>query len=804
MTYEIITDIKDLKHVAADIREYGKLFNGSRYKLAVDKETQFTHERHREFLSQYETKMAIPQCYQTDNGNWEGIPRLIQIGLDPTKIDRQYVIDTQPIFDGEEYWLNKEFVKEYHENFKDILENEAIWIGQTAKYDLAFSALQFGIFPTKIRCTQLMAILRNNGDNLLQDNSEAEYRLDCLYDRYIPQSVFIQLTGKTAKEYHKFKKDNQTFDWAGQLGEEQYIYASDDVKLIFYVYKYLIDDIQAFCKKYPKSGLAKTINLEGEFTLETALMQSIGMGMNADYQKNELVSYLQVKAYEQEEKLVRQPECWLEYSKEFSPKKNPHTKSLCHFVFTDKDALLKRVPEVVTNGSGDNLAKVLTGLGFELPKTEKGKDSVAGETLRELYWKAEKGRARDILGMVNQYRKANSFLSKNGENQLKFIHSDGRVHPTYWQMAAETARLAATKPAVMTIPKQDKMFDDPLLDASGNPIKDEKGKIKTKDAFYLFGTAYEAREGYLIIDGDFSNEEVRVIGEKTGDKEIIRAFTAYDPVKKKVGLDLHQITADNLGVDRQTGKLFFLSSMYGAYEKTIMENLYDKSGGLIDLEYNVVKELRKKHFELYYGLKEAIDECARYVEKQLEPFDSLVEFRNRKPLLVGFTDVFGAHRLWCLNQKQERNAHRIVREGLNDFYHKNKKVQRKDKDGIPLFNEYGEPVMSTMRNEWNNTKSGIIREIFNYYIQAECSYILKTAVIDINRRFRAEGFDPLTEGVILTCHDEIATEVKEAHVDKAREIQEYCMLSALNLVLKKIPAEVSIGIGRNLYEASPK
>jgi DNA polymerase I-like protein with 3'-5' exonuclease and polymerase domains len=779
-----ITNTKELDDVYEDLHEYKKLFfddkaTKGKARIALDKETKFTDICYKEHMEYYTDRGdAIPQCYRTSDDDWEGVPRLIQIGMDPVdkKVDRQYLIDTDYIT-----------AEQFTSRFKDFLENQSIIIGQNIKYDLSFLCLQYGIFPKEIRCTQLISILRNNGDNFLNDNSQVLHRLDALYARYIPLDVFIRLTGMTHKEYHKFKKENQLSDWSVKhLDPNQLKYAAQDVELIFYLFHYMMKDCQEFVKRNPKSQLAKNIKKESDFTLEAALMQSVGIGYDSDYQKNYVVPYLEKKLESAENELTKYPELWLEYSELRCPKKNPHTISLSHFIFTDKKDLLKKPPRITKVYSRDNLADVLmNSLGFELPKTAKGGDSVKDEVISDLFWKAEDGsRQKEILKSILNYNKAHTFLSKNGENQLKFVHSDGRCHPQYKQHAAETARLAAVKPAVMTIPKHDKLWRDPILDDLGRPVLDKKGNAKLMNAFYLFGRAYVSRDGYIIIDGDFSNEEVRVIGEYTGDREIIRAFQKE--------LDLHQITADNLGVDRNTGKLFFLASMYGAYERRIRESIYDGSDGDIELPLEVVRDLRIKHFEHYSGLKAAIDECEAYVLKVMDPYPSLTSFTNRRPLITEITKYFGAHRMWCLNQNQERWAHKIKDEGRYDFLHRSHKILNEDTG-----------KESTWNNEWNKTVRAIVRELFNYRIQTECSYILKSAVVNINRRFRAEGFDPLTEGVILTCHDEIATEVKEKHAQKAREIQEYCMLEALSLVLNKVPAKVEIGMGCNLYEAHP-
>lgn len=785
MNHLYITDPNLLDDVIEDLYEYKKLFIGDkstkeRARVFFDKETKFTDPSYKELMELYTDRGdAIPQAYLAEDGSWEGVPRLIQIGTDPVdkKIDRQYILDMD--------YIRPDI---FNLKFKKFLEEDAVLVGQNIKYDLSFLTLQYGIFPQETRCTQLIAMLRNNGDNLLQDNSMALYRLDALYERYIPEDVFIKITGMSFKEFHKFKKENQVSDWSiNPLTERQLTYSAGDVEVIAYLYHYLMKDCQEFAKKYPKSKLARNIKIECDFTLEAALMQSLGMGYDSDYQKNYVVSYLTKKLEEAESELVLIPEMWIESESAIKcPKTNPHTIPFSHFCFTDKSGLLKKKIEVERNNSSTNLARVIIeNLGFELPKTEKGGDSVKGEVLRELYWKSPAGRSREILGRILNFRKADSFLSKNGENQLKFVHTSGRCHPQFKQLAAETARLAATKPAVMTIPKHDKLWKDPVLDGNGKPVLDKKGNQRLIDAWYLFGPSYISREGYIIIDGDWSNEEVRVIGEYTGDREIITAFQRDD--------DLHQLTADNIGVDRFTGKLFFLSSMYGAYERRIMENIYDLSGGEVELGYEQTKAYRAKHFEKYSGLKAAIDECADYVEKALKPYPSLTHFTNRKPLMVEITKNFGAHRLWCLTAEQERRAYRIKTTGIYDWMHRDHKVINEDTGRE-----------STWNNEYNKTKNRIIRELFNYRIQTECSYVLKTCIIDINRRFRKEGFDPVTEGVIMSCHDEVATEVKEKHFDKAKEIQEYCMITALEQVLKRVPAKVELGWGYSLYEASPK
>lgn len=733
-SYNYVTSVEELELVIADLKEYKKAFPNKRMRLALDLETYWTDDMYK---VDYE---VAPLCIRTLD-DWEGRVRIIALGLDPELSNKQYLIDAREI--------GQENVTKY---LKEVLEKDAVLIGQNLSYDLPFLALQYDIYAEKVRDTMLIAQLRWRGDKLLHDNTDASFKLSALYNRCIPLSLFINLTGKDFKAYEDFKAKHQKEDWGVEyLSDSQLDYSADDVRLIFYVYDSLIKECNAFIKRHRKSGLKYLIDVECDNALEYGLMKAIGVGFDADYHKNELIPYLEQKADEAEEKLVRIKECWIEVQGPLKcPKKNPHYEPKTIFI---------------NPASSDQLGRALTeNLGFTLPKTETGKLSCTGEILNELFWRAEPGKARDVLELILQYRKAKSFLSKNGENSLHYIHEDGRVHPSIYQMGSDmdsidTGRSSAKNPAIMTIPARDKMFH-------------EEGKT----AFELFRRSYIPADDHVLIGADFSNEEVRVITEFSGDSELTRLF--------KANADLHQNTADNIGLDRDGGKLFFLASQYGAKEKKIQKTLYEDSGGIIDLPLERVKELREDHFKLYNGLARKIKESADYIEKQLEPFNSLTEFINRRPLVVGFTPVFGAHRTWCLTREQEFAAYKILKEGKEDTLHRRFLIKN-DENSQP----------TTWNNEFNKRKGAIIREYFNFLVQAECAVVLKVAIRNIGLEFRKRGWNPYDAQIVIPCHDELVADVRKDLAQEAKQIIHDCMYNALCTVLKKVPTVISIHTG---------
>lgn len=765
MSYTYIEDQWSLDLVLADLKKYKEThFPDKRMKLGFDLETYWSDPYYAELAVAYtrKPKTPVPRSIRFGPGDddFEGLPRLFSIGLDPTIVNRQYIIDVMRI--------GKKIITQA---FKKMFENDAILIGQNIAYDLSYLALQFNIYPPEVRDTMLIGQLRWTGDKLLYDNSEASFSLAALYDRCIPKSVFIQLTGMDAKSYEVFKHDKQTLDWSKlKLDDTDIQYAADDVRLIFYVYDCLIKECNVFKKKHPKSGLLTQIKIECAFALEVAIAECVGIGTDPDYHKNIAIPFLEKLANDAVEKLVRIPEMWVEVKGPVRcPKTNPWQASWCEFAEPTKGAKL-----------GKALAE---NLGLNLPKTEKSQEySVAGNVLNEFYWESEPCRERDILELVIQAREAQNLLSKAGETLLKFIHDNGRIHANIYQRGTEegtveTGRMAIRNPALHNIPNEGKIE---IVEGCG------KTPAALLRPFFVALPGIIDGSEHVLIDADASNEEVRFIAVQSGDKVLQKAFNNDE--------DLHQKTADNLGVSRPNGKLFFLSSQYGAYPKKIMRNLYEESRGQFKSSLEEVTELREKHFKLYSGLAKHIEQCAQYVESQLAPHETLCDFANRKPIIVGFTPSYGAHRLWCLSRDQELKAHRILKEGKQDTLHRDIKVLNKKTGKFSVF-----------KNDFNTRKSEIIRELFNFYVQGDCACALKEMAIGIGREFRANGWSPYDAHVIVYAHDELLADVRKDLEEQATEIITRHMMNVLNKALKGIvPAKVGINSGVNWYEASPK
>lgn len=130
-----------------------------------------------------------------------------------------------------------------------------------------------------------------------------------------------------------------------------------------------------------------------------------------------------------------------------------------------------------------------------------------------------------VVSMVLQYRTLSKLNSTYCEGLLKVIGDDGRIHSSFNQTETRTGRISSTEPNLQNI-----------------PVRTELGREMRK--------FFTAREGWVLVDADYSQIELRVLADISSDKNMIDAF--------KNNQDIHAITASqvfNMPLDFVTGEM---------------------------------------------------------------------------------------------------------------------------------------------------------------------------------------------------------------------------------------------------------
>lgn len=147
-------------------------------------------------------------------------------------------------------------------------------------------------------------------------------------------------------------------------------------------------------------------------------------------------------------------------------------------------------------------------LGLKAPKKTKTGYSTNAEVLESLADKHE------IIPCILEYRQLTKLKSTYAEGLIKVIHPvTGRIHSSFNQTVTATGRISSTEPNLQNI-----------------PVRTELGREIRK--------AFIPDEGYLLVDADYSQIELRVLAHITGDENLKKAFLE--------GVDIHTMTASQV------------------------------------------------------------------------------------------------------------------------------------------------------------------------------------------------------------------------------------------------------------------
>ncbi len=115
-----------------------------------------------------------------------------------------------------------------------------------------------------------------------------------------------------------------------------------------------------------------------------------------------------------------------------------------------------------------------------------------------------------IVADILEYRQLAKLKSTYADGLLACVAPDGRIHSTFQQTVTATGRISSTEPNLQNI-----------------PVRMELGKQIRK--------VFKPRDGYVFVDADYSQIELRVLSHMSGDENLIDAFLQ--------GQDIHRSTA---------------------------------------------------------------------------------------------------------------------------------------------------------------------------------------------------------------------------------------------------------------------
>lgn len=222
-----------------------------------------------------------------------------------------------------------------------------------------------------------------------------------------------------------------------------------------------------------------------------------------------------------------------------------------------------------------NSPKQLGVILFEKMRMPYGKKTKTGySTSAEVL---EKLRFEDpIVELILEYRQLAKLKSTYADGLDCYIdEKDGRIHTTFNQNITATGRLSSTEPNLQNI-----------------PIRMELGRQIRK--------VFVPEDGYVFLDADYSQIELRVLAHMSGDERLIEAYRENADIHRTTAaLVFHTPYEDVTELQRRNAKAVNFGIVYGI------------SGFGLSRDLNISKkqaeEYIEDYFETYPGVKEFMD-----------------------------------------------------------------------------------------------------------------------------------------------------------------------------------------------------
>ena len=267
-------------------------------------------------------------------------------------------------------------------------------------------------------------------------------------------------------------------------------------------------------------------------------------------------------------------------------------------MYVDKEELieigndLKKNLEILTNEIHDmagenfniNSTQQLGKILFEklnLPVIKKTKTGYSTDV--DILEKLKKH--HPIIEKILEYRSLTKLNSTYVEGLLPYVsEKDNRIHSFFHQTITATGRISSTEPNLQNI-----------------PTRIELGKTLRK--------VFKPKQGYIYIDADYSQVELRVLAHISEDENMLHAFLNDEDVHKQaaskvLGIPIDEVTKEQ----RSSAKAVNFGIVYGISDFGLSEQL--------GISRKEAKNYIEQYLEKYSGIKKFMDEIVEEAKEK--------------------------------------------------------------------------------------------------------------------------------------------------------------------------------------------
>ena len=184
-----------------------------------------------------------------------------------------------------------------------------------------------------------------------------------------------------------------------------------------------------------------------------------------------------------------------------------------------------------------------------------------------------------IVKELLEYRQLAKLKSTYADGLTGQIGADGRVHSTFQQTVTATGRLSSTDPNLQNI-----------------PVRMELGREIRK--------VFVPEDGYVFLDADYSQIELRVLAHMSGDPQLIEAYRQAQDIHAITASQVFHVPLEEVTPQlRRNAKAVNFGIVYGISSFGLSQDL--------SISRKEAQDYIERYFSTYPGIRRFLDEAVK-------------------------------------------------------------------------------------------------------------------------------------------------------------------------------------------------
>lgn len=180
-----------------------------------------------------------------------------------------------------------------------------------------------------------------------------------------------------------------------------------------------------------------------------------------------------------------------------------------------------------------------------------------------------------IVAKILEYRQMAKLKSTYADGLAGFIQADGRIHGKFHQTITATGRLSSAEPNLQNI-----------------PVRMELGKLIRK--------VFIPEDGFVFVDADYSQIELRILAHCSGDDMLINAYRQAQDIHRITASQVFHVPFDEVtDLQRRNAKAVNFGIVYGISSFGLSQDL--------SISRKEAAEYIDQYFLTYPGIKTFLD-----------------------------------------------------------------------------------------------------------------------------------------------------------------------------------------------------